>query len=215
MQREQKALDTALEKQLIREARDRTQAYRQQRAAYRAEMKTIQTGYRTEKQAMKAMLRDDWSSRRTGMTKRHKGEREALSKDHGKITARVLRVIDVTGQTRKRQDTERRDMQARHRTDRSQLVASHRDLKVRSTAQLDSRHEIMRREVKAIHAPELSRMADRNKQAETEADRQRQMRAAERERAEQKTDQTIARAEQLYRSMQRDRSRDRGFDRGR
>jgi hypothetical protein len=149
------------------------------------------------------------------MTKRHKGEREALSKDHGKITARVLRVIDVTGQTRKRQDTERRDMQARHRADRSQLMASHRDLKARSTAQLDSRHEIMRREVKAAHAPDLSRMADRHRQAETEADRQRQMRAAERERAEQKTDQTIARAEQLYRSMQRDRSRDRGFDRGR
>lgn len=54
------------------------------------------------------MLRGDWSSRRSGMTKPHRDERGALAKEQGRFGIRVLRVIDVTGQTRKRQDKERR-----------------------------------------------------------------------------------------------------------
>ncbi|WP_424991332.1 MobA/MobL family protein [Fluviibacterium sp. S390] len=215
MQRQQKALDTALEKDLIREARDRTQEARQARKAYRAELKAIQEDHRAKQRDVKAMLREDWSARRSGMTERHRGEREAMAQDHGRISARVLRVVDVTGRTRRRQDEERRDMQAKHREERSHLVAFHREHRATQMEGLDTRKEIMRREVKAAHAPDMARMADRHKQAEIEADRQRQMRAAEREQAEQKTDRLIKQAEKLYKSMQRDRSRDRGFDHGR
>lgn len=73
----------------------------------------------------------------------------------------------------------------------------------------------MLREVKVAHGPDMARMSDRHKQAEVKADRQRQMRAAEREQAEQKTDRLISQAEKPYKSMQRDRSRDRGHDLGR
>ena len=215
MQREQRALDRNLEKDLIRQAQARTRELRQQQAAYRAELKTMREAHRVRQQAVKAMLREDWTTRRSALTARHRGEREALAKAQGRIGARILRVIDVTGHTRRRQDMERRDMAERHRDDRGQLVASHRDLKATSKAELDTRHDLMRRELKAAHAPELARMADRHRQAEVEADRRRQMRAAEREVVERRTEQAIARAEQLYQSMQRQRSRDRDFDLGR
>jgi len=214
MQREQKALDRRLENALIEEARGRTKEYRQMRAGYRAELQSIRDDHRSRQQAMKAMLREDWTTRRAALTTRHRAERDALAKDQGKMSSRVLRVIDVTGRTRKRQDEERRAMQERHRDDRHALVASHRDLKATSTAELAARYGAMRRELKAAHAPEFARLAEKHRQAEIEADRQRQMRAAEREQAEQKTERAITKAEQLYKGRSRDRSRDRGMDIG-
>ena len=59
-------------------------------------------------------------------------------------------------------------------------------------------------------------MADRHRQAEIEADRQRQTGAAERDQIKRHTEDAIKRVEQLYRACQAQRSRDwdRGFDIG-
>lgn len=203
MQRQQMALDRALERDLIREAQARTREYRQQRAAYRDELKIIRDSRRDEVRAVKDMLRADWTDRRSALTTRHRYEREALAKDQGRFGARLKQFFDVTGRTRKRQAEDRQEMQNRHRQDRGQLIASHRDLRATSTAALASRYHVMRRELKAAHAPEMARMADRHKEAELEADRQRQMRAAERESIERKTEQAIAKAERLYVGRQR------------
>lgn len=215
MQREQRALDRALETDLIKEHRARTYEYRKMRSGYRSEITVLRDVKREETHALKTMLRETWTDRRSSLTDRHRNERETIAKDHGRMGARVLRVIDVTGRTKRRQDEERREMQDRHAQDRRQLVAGHRELKATSTAELETRYEIMRRELKAAHAPDVARLADQHAKAETEADRLRQMRAAERDAAEQKTDQAIARAEKLYQDMQKQRSRDRGLDHGR
>lgn len=212
MQREQRALDQALERDLIWEARARTREHRQQRAMYRVELRAVQHDHLAAQHATKAMLREDWTIRRSAMTKCHKEEREAQAKAQGRLSSRVLRVIDVTGRTRKRQDEQRQALQDKHREDRDELVASHRDLKATCNAELSMRYNLTRRELKAAHAPELARMANQHRQAEIEADQQRQMRAAEREAAEETTEERVRKTEQLYRSMQRNRSKERGFD---
>lgn len=215
MQRQQKALDDALEKQLIREARARTYAYRQLRKTYRAELKILRDGVKARESAQKAMLRQDWSTRSQALTARHRGEREALRKQQGQMSSRLMRIFDVTGRTRRRQGDTRKALQARHKGERSELLASHRERREATTSELAKRKMIMRRELKAAHAPKLERLSAVHRQAEIEADRQRQMRAAERDAAEVKTEQLITKAEKLYRDMQKSRGRDRGLDHGR
>jgi hypothetical protein len=216
LQRDQMKLDRQLENTLIAEARERTRAQRVLRGEYRAEAKTIQDARKDEGKAMKAMLKEDWASRRSALADRHRGERDSLKTDQGRITARVLRVIDVTGRTRQRQDTERQSMQQRHQGDRIQLVASYQSMRAEERDRLSRRYEGIGRELKASHAPRFAYLAERHAQAEVEADRQRQMRAAERERAEVKLDEKIRIAERIVKSRQQDwaRGQDRGFDIG-
>lgn len=209
VQREQAALDRKLEAALIAEARERTHEYRKLRAAYRAELRDIRQSHVTEKTAMAAMLRDDWTSRRTALTERHRAEREKLAQDQRRIKARLLRVIDVTGTTRRRQDADRRALQDAHRTDREALVSSHRALKHEHQSRVQERYAQMRREAKAAHAPRFDELTKSHRQAEIEADRQRQMRAAERDRAERRLEETIKIAERLSQAKERNRERER------
>lgn len=216
MQRQQRALDQSLEKDLIRDAQARTREYRQMRAVYRSELTEVIAANRDDRRKVNTMLREDWMSRRSAMSSRHRGEKEALAKEQGRIGRRLLRIIDVTGKTRRRQEADRQEMQDRHREDRSTLVASHRERKEAATAELAERHALMRRELKAAHAPDFAQLAERHRQAETEADRQRQMRAAERDRTERRHEEKLRQVERMIREREgsRQRSRDRGFDIG-
>lgn len=216
MQREQARLDRQLENILISEARARTREYREARADYRAELKPLREECRVQRHVLKAGLREEWSARRSALAERHGAEREAQAKDQGRITARIMRVVDITGRTRTRQDEERKDMLSRHRDERKAFVADYRALKSEREDDLQCRHASMRRELRAVHAPKLAQLANQHRQAEVEADRQRQMRAAEREHVERTTEDAIKRAGQIYQSRQAQRSRghDRGFDIG-
>lgn len=216
LQRDQMKLDRQLEDVLIAEARERTRKQRAVRAEYRRELKTVQTAQKADTRAVKDMLKEGWTTRRSAMTERHGEERDALKADQGRFTAKVMRVIDVTGRTRRQQDAERRDMQDRHKDDRAGLVASHRAFRGQEQDRLSGRYDGIRRELKAAHAPQFARVTIEHRKAETEADRQRQMRAAERERSEQRLDEKIRVAERIVKSRQQDRARgrDRGFDIG-
>ena len=208
--------DRQLETTLIREARQRTQDARSARRAYRDELTDIRDAQRAETASMKAMLKEEWTTRRTALTTRHIHERDALKAEHGQIKARLMRVVDFTGRTRQRQDDERRSMQASHVEQRAELVTSYRSLKQDEQERLSSRYGTMKRELRADHAPQFARLKIAHRQADTEADRQRQMRAAERDQAERRLEEQIKIAERLYKSRQQDRSRDRGrgFDIG-
>jgi hypothetical protein len=213
LQRAQMAIDRQLENTLIAQARARTQEARDLRAGYRGELKAARAAYKAEEKALRASLRQAWQEKRDSLTAHHRAERDALKAEHGRLGARVLRVIDVTGRTRKRQDEERRDLQARHRDARAALVIDHRREKAEGLGRLADHHEGTRRTLKAEHAPAFEQLADRHRQAEIEADRQRQMRAAERDQVEQRHEEKLRQVECMLRQQRRDR--DRGRDRGR
>jgi len=209
-EREQRKLDQKLENTLIAEARQRTQDARALRRSYRSELTGLRQDQRAETRAQASAFKQDWTARRGVLTKRHRAERAALKADQGRIKARVLRFIDVTGQTRRRQEAQKQEMQSRHAEDRAALVTSYRDQKREAQDQLKTRHNLMRRELKADHAPQFARLKVEHRQADTEADRQRQMRAAERDQAETRLDERVRIAERHFRSMQKSRDRDRG-----
>ena len=213
LQRQQAGLDRQLETQLIREARQRTLEARAFAAQYRGELRSLRQAHRAEDRALREGLRSQWKEQRTALSERHCAERDALGKDQGRFVARVMRVLDVTGGTRKRQEEERLQLLTRHREERQAFVASHRETKADARAAMNDRYGDMRRELKAAHAPQHDAMREAHQQASLEADRQRQMRAAEREQAEQQLERDLAKAEMLRRQMQQRRDRDRGLGR--
>jgi hypothetical protein len=210
LQRDQIKLDRQLENTLINEARQRTKEARSARRAYRDELKDIRDSRKADTASLKDMLKTEWTTRRSALTERHGQERDDLKTEHGKIKSRVLRLVDFTGRTRQRQDDERQSMQNRHSEDRADLVASYRSLKHEGQARIAVRYADMHRELRAAHAPGMADLAKQQAKAEIEADRQRQMRAAERDRAERRLEEQLKVAERMAKNRQQDRSRERG-----
>lgn len=80
------------------------------------------------------------------------------------------------------------------------------------TDALKSRYTTIKREIQAQYRPDIEAMHNRHAEAEKDADRQRQMRAAERDQAANRLDQTITKIERSYSSLSQ--RRDRGPDFG-
>ena len=147
---------------------------------------------------------------RQALTGRHRAERQGLAREQGKFSATFLRLVDITGRTRARQEADRTAMQARQKAERARLVDSHRSLRRERQEALRSRARIIQAEILARHRPGLEEMRERHRQAEIMADRERQARAAERELAEQRSEASIAQIERYLRQQERSRDRDRG-----
>lgn len=160
---------------------------------------------------MKAMLRQEWEDKRSALTQRHTAERDAMKREHGRLASRVLRIIDVTGRTRRNQDAERKEMQERQKADRQAVVADHRAGKVERRTSLEQRYGLMHRELRAAHAPGLDRLRDRHQDADRKADRERQIRAADREVVAQRTEQAISKVERRHEASGRSTERGRSF----
>lgn len=212
-QREQMKLDRQLENHLIQEARQRTKELRALRADYRAELRDAIKARREESRTVRSALREGWVEKRSALAERHQGERSVLKAEHGRISARVLRLIDITGRTRTRQSNEQQALKDQHAAERHDLVQLHRDEKAALQGAVSERHAGIKRELKAAYAPQMERLREAHETEEIDAERERQMRAAERDQAETKLDRTLANAERVYKQMQRGRNRDRGLER--
>lgn len=211
VQREQARLDSELENSLIGEDRRRTRQHRMAQAAYRDALKPIRESRKADEASLRDMFREEWTRRRKTITEKHQDERSTLKAEHGRMGARVMRVIDFTGRTKRRQENEKHALQDTQRQERAEMVAEYRAFKGQHQDNLNDRYAVMQRKVRAIHAPRLSDLADQRRDAEREADRQRQMRAAERDQAERLAEERIRRAEQIVRSqMVKGPKRDRG-----
>ena len=211
VQREQARLDRQLENSLIGEARRRTRQHRMARAAYRDELKPIRESRKADEASLRDMFREEWTRRRKIVTDKHQEERSKLKAEHGRMGSRVMRAIDFTGRTKRRQENEKQALQDSQKQERAEMVAEYRAFKGQHQDNLNDRYAVMQRKVRAIHAPRLSDLADQRRDAEREADRQRQMRAAERDQAERLAEERIRRAEQIVRSqMVKGPKRDRG-----
>ena len=81
------------------------------------------------------------------------------------------------------------------------MVASYREQKTAQQEKLDKRYDQARSDLRTAYAPKMDAMREDHAKAMIEADRQRQMRAAERDQAERTCEERIKRAEQLYKQQ--------------
>lgn len=196
-----------LENRLITEARRRTLEERRYRAKIRADLTHVRQLHQSETRAMRSMLRQDWIAKRTALTEQHQSERADLAKDQSKLGARFMRIVDVTGRTRKRQDADKKALQARQKAERGELVAEHKKNRSLHSGAVKSHYTDMKREVAAQYRPGLRAMLDGHRDADKDADRLRQDRATEREQAERRFEEKLRQVERMQR---RRRAKDRG-----
>lgn len=209
-EREQKAKDRLLEERLIREARARTEAERRARAARDRELAALREDRRAVEKEAKGLLRADWHARRSRLTERHRLERDALAKEHGRLKASFLRRVDLTGRTRARQEADRTALQKRQEAERAGLVAGHRERRATCVQMIRGRHAALKDDVRATHRPVLVELREKQIEAERTADRQRQLRAAEREQAERRFETSLAQAERYLKQQEKAKSWHRG-----
>jgi hypothetical protein len=209
-EREQRNLDRGLENRLIAEARRRTLESRRLKSQIRADLSDARENHHDEKQAMRDALRVDWKQKRSTLTARHKAERADTEKEHHRLTARIMRVIDITGQTRQRQNAEIESLKSRHKAERDDLVQTHRRNRSIHSSAVEGRYSGMKDEVKNRYRADILEMRDRHKSADLQAEALRQNRAADREQAERRLDSQIRMAEKIARDRSKSRDQDRG-----
>jgi len=196
-EREQVAKDRALERQLLAQTRQRTVEARAARAHLRADLQEARDQHQLEQQHARHVLRQSWTQNRSKLTTQHHTEKDDLAKQQGRLTARIMRIVDITGQTRRTQNEAVIALQDRQKADRGELVRQHQAARQAHAATLKARYDDRRDGIRDQYRPTLRVLAEQHQQAERDADQKRQARAAERERAEARFEQVLRQTEKI------------------
>jgi hypothetical protein len=202
-QREQMAKDRALENSLIIEARRRTMAERRFCGKVRAEVSDMRGMKATEEQSVRDAMTKIWKQGKKTIASRQGDERDALKSDHGRFVSKFMRIIDITGRTKKRQDIEAKELAEKQARERKQFVLRYRKTKAAQNKNVKGRYKTMRDEIVQRHLPEWKELRSNHADAEALADEHRQRRAAERDQAEKRFDERLRLAEKAMKGPYR------------
>lgn len=202
-QREQMAKDRALENSLIIEARHRTMLERSYRGKVRKEIAEMRELKADEEQSYRKLMAKIWKQGRQSIAFRQGEERDALRSEHGNFMARLMRAVDITGRTKKRQDSEAKKLAEKQARERKQFVQRYQKTKAAQEQAVKDRYKTMRKEIAQRHMPGWKELRSQNTDAEANADEKRQNRAAEREQAERRFDERLRQAEKAMKGPQR------------
>lgn len=181
-EKEQAALDAALEARLAAERRARTAEARSVSLMYRSRMKRLRAERRVRVKAAEAKVRERYAPLRQALRQRQHDERNMLRSKQGRLYARLMAWLDFTGITRRRREAARKALAARHKTERRGLSGRHgkAGTLVKATTKERFTGEISRQQQKRVQ--HLAQIKDKHLQADAFADHERQRREAERER---------------------------------
>lgn len=205
--RDQVSKDQALERQLIVEARRRTQDERKIRRKYASELSQARSDWKNERQFVQRRMGDVWKTERANLKRKHDEERETLKKEQSRLKARVMRFFDITGNTRRNQEQEKQAQKERHRGQRRELVVKYRKARKTLSEAVSGRHKPIFDDVKRRKSSELSQLRDEHSEKLKEADQKRQARASEREQAQTRFDQTMKRIKAARKRQQNSQNR--------
>jgi hypothetical protein len=180
--RNQIRLDRALEKELAVEARRRTQERRRTKAALRLELSELRTEWAHDRRATREHLAGLWTRERAGLAQRHQGERLALKARQERLGSRLMRFIDITGTTRRKQASERQALSESQGRERQVLAAEYRQSRTTLLAAVDAQHQPAFDDARRRASTDLSRLRERHAADVRRDDQRRQGRASERER---------------------------------
>lgn len=198
--------DYSLEGLLIEDARRRTEIERRALAEHRKRMRATRAQWLEEEAEARMQLGSDAFMAKLALKTRQDAAKASLNERQGKLSARVLRFVDITGGTRRQQNQERQELRRKQIEERKALREQLRETKRTWLEAIDARQQAVMDELKrAANRTRAEHRAIR-REAERVADRRRQARAAERARSE-------AVFERALKSATRPRTQ--GMDRGR
>lgn len=182
--RDQMARDRVIEAKLIEEARRRTEKERRILAAHREQLAELREAREQETRLVREQLSNDAKRARQDLKMRQAAETLALKQRQSTLSARLLRVVDITGHTRRKHAEERRAQEASAREQRRDLRERLSETRRTQMEAVEARHRPVVEEQKAEADRVRAELRERNTEAERAADQQRQLRAAERSRSE-------------------------------
>ena len=187
-EKEQGALDAALETRLVGERRARTAEVRNTSRLYRARIKRIRAEERLKLRAAKQRYRQRHDPQRAELRARQQQERQLLKDRQSRLHIRIFAWLDFTGITKRRHEAARKALSVRHKQERRIVSERIRQAGAAVKALLRERHAGQIRKQEDQRRAHLAQLSERHRQAENFADRERQRRETERERMRQITE---------------------------
>jgi hypothetical protein len=191
-EKDELAKDRALEDQLAADRQERTA---QRRAVSQEHLDRIKAlrAQRDEKQKNAVeRVQAVYVPRREAMRAAQQKERAALKDKQSRVRVRLLRMLDLTGITRRRQQAARKLLSAGHRQQRHELTARYRAARAQAEKHVKDRYAAMIAQAQQQRRAALAELKQRHAQLARQAEAQRQQREIEREHARQIAEQKIA-----------------------
>lgn len=204
--REQILLDRNLERRLVTDARRRTLEERRIRGRIREEARRYRESRDDELRKAENLIRSHFIQARDQQRQAHAAARSDMKAQQSTLPRRFLRLIDVTGTVRRRQAEQRRELVKCQIAERRALVATWKAQQAELSAFVQSRCAEALQDLDHRAKLTFGPLRDRNREAERQADLERQKRAAEREAAEKRLEETMR---QVRERLQHDQNRKR------
>jgi hypothetical protein len=182
-EKDQLARDRALEERLAGERHERGAELRAAALVHAARIKRLRAERALKLRAARKTFREKADRARAGVRIRQAVERAALKDRQSRLYQRVLAILDITGVTRRRQETARKTLAGVHREQRQALTVRLREERRLTLSVVRERYaqDIAAEQARRIR--QLAQIKELHRQAEAFADHDRQVREAEREHA--------------------------------
>lgn len=190
-EKDERARDQHLEVKLVEEERLRTSALRSASQLHLDQIRTLREQRARALTAAAAKMRARFIPQREAMRKAQEQERAALKDRQSRLHIRLLRILDITGITRRRQETMRKVMARRHQRARKALSEQYRTAKWFAAHAVKAQNDALISSAQARRLSALAALKAQHAQEEQSAEMQRQQREIEREHARQITEAKI------------------------
>lgn len=184
-EKEQMAKDRELDKRLASEEHERTAELRAAGMRSREQMNGLRRQRERQLRAAVDQVHARFTPGREQLSRRQADERAALADRQNRLLIRILRILDITGISRRRQEAARKVLAARHAQERRGL--SHRYHQARNAAIRAVRREsnLVIEKLQRQRMAQLAFLKERQQDARARAAADRQQREIEREHARQ------------------------------
>ena len=183
--------DTALDKRLAYERRERTTQLRNTANLYNAQAKRLRKESGLKQRAARQEVRTKFARAREKFRQQQRRERESLKARQGRLYLRIISAIDLTGTARRRQEEARRTLSATHKAGRRAFSERYQEAQRSKVAAVKDRYDKQVAEVQAKRLKHLAALHERHGEADRFADHERQQREADREQTRLVTDRKI------------------------
>jgi len=185
------ARDRALEERLAEEEKKRTTKLRAAARSHGQRILGLRKDRDRQVQTAVKKVRGKFETKREKLRKTHARERAELGKKQSRLRARLVRILDITGITKRRQQAARKVLTRRHGQGRRELSERYRTARSFAEANVKARYAAMIKTAQRKRLSDLAQMKQRHAKMAQFADMARQQREIEREHSRQLTEKKI------------------------
>lgn len=180
-EKEQAALDAALEKRLAAERRQRTAEARSASQVHLARIHRLRVEAGLKRRAAVRTVRERFESLRADLRSRQQAERQLLKNKQSRLYIRIFAILDFTGITRRRQEAARKELAKTHTAARKDLSGRYHKARFEADRAVKERYAAQIAAERVKRLGHLAQLRERHAQLDQFADIERQQRELERE----------------------------------